>query len=110
MSFGDSMGAMFNRAKVFITVLDVSLRTLPFHLVKNSQIGQFQMQITQQLYFHMSCGFFHSTLNRYRINKLLINCPILIQNMSKNDAKHNPVFIQIGVTFGFITLELLALF
>ena len=32
------------------------------------------------------------------------------QNTSKNDAKHNQVFIQIGVTFGIITVELIGLF
>ena len=81
------------------TVVIISLWTKPFHHVKNSQIGQFQMRITQQALFRISCGFFRSTANRYRINKLLINCPILIQNMSKNDAKHNPVFIQLVLLF-----------
>ncbi len=92
------------------TVVMVSLRTKPFHLVKNSQIGQFQMRFTQQPLIQISCGFFHSTANCYRFNKMLLNCPILIQNMSKNNAEHNTVFKQIGVTFGFISLELLALF
>ena len=68
------------------------------------------MRIAQQLLFQISCGFFHATVNGYKINKLLINCPILMQDMSKIGAKHQPVFIQIDVTFGFITLELLALF
>ena len=88
----------------------IAVVTFEIFFLKNCQIGQLQMRIAQQLLFQISCGFFHSTENCYRINKLLINCPILIQNMSKNDAKHNPVFKQIGVTFGFITLELLALF
>ena len=82
------------------TVVDVSLRILPWHLVKNSQIGQFQMLITQQPLNQISCCFFHSTANRYRINKLLIKCPILIQNMSKNDAKHN----QFSYTWCYFSL------